>query len=120
MHLAIVGSTTFTGWWELAAAEGIIDYTLATWKPKTVISGGAVGIDSLAAQVAARHGITVTVHAPANQRWEPHGFKDRNLLIAEGCDALLAIRSRNATTYGSGWTADRAEEMGKKVRRILL
>lgn len=120
MRLAIVGSTKFaedetaTRW-----ASNYITWVLAKYKPELVISGGAIGIDQLAADVAAFEGIEVkeflplAFHAPA--RWPE--YKARNILIAKACTHLLAIHHPLSTTYGSGWTADYAEKIGKKVAR---
>lgn len=120
-RLAIVGSTQFKGdipasrWaWAEIAAE------VSRLSPEVIISGGAPGIDTLADLYADAAGIPFVPHLPKNKRWKPDGFADRNLLIAEDCTHLLAIRHPKSKTYGSGWTADRAEEMGRSVRRVTL
>jgi predicted Rossmann fold nucleotide-binding protein DprA/Smf involved in DNA uptake len=85
-----------------------------------MVSGGAIGIDSIATLVANELNIRMIEHLPKNNRWKPDGFEDRNIKIAEDCSFLLCIRSSQSTTYGSGWTADRAEEMGKPVWRVTI
>ncbi len=125
MRLAVVGSTNITNH-QRGLASIIIDGFFQAWQPETVISGGAKGIDSLAeGRVIANNrdhfwNIDFVKHLPKNNRWQPEGFKERNLIIAGDCDALLCIRSEQSTTYGSGWTADRAEEMGKTVWRVKI
>ncbi len=59
------------------------------------------------------------IYPPKNNRWEPEGYKERNLQIAEACDILYCI-SRKGVWDGGRWTADRAREMGKKVEVIEL
>lgn len=120
MNLAIVGSRKFKKWYGLDAAEGIIRGVLGHYQPKTVISGGAEGIDTMAADIAGEMGMLVMVFKPENNRWEPNGYKDRNMQIAGSCDSLLAIRCSESSSYGSGWTADYAEKIGKTVERVLL
>ena len=44
----------------------------------------------------------------------------RNLLIAQACDVLVRIVATNSTTYGSGWTRDRAAGMGKQVVEYVV
>lgn len=118
MQLAIVGSTKFendkesTEW-----ATDIIEAYLTGLEVEIVISGGAVGIDSLARKIAEDFRLQVIEYLPEFKRWEPAGYKARNILIADSCDALLCIRHFASITYGSGWTADYAENSGKKVYR---
>jgi hypothetical protein len=120
-RLAIVGSRRFSAWWKIPAADGIIAHVLATYPIVEVISGGAPGIDERAEIAAANAGLPFHAELPTGRSWDgPGGFRERNEAIARRCTHLLCIRDRDATTYGSGWTADRAEALGRVVRRILL
>lgn len=47
----------------------------------------------------------------------PGGYRERDEKIAQDCTHLLRLACRQATTYGSGWTADRAEQLGRIVVR---
>lgn len=128
MRLAIVGSTKFTDRDAYAKAWDLIGAKLTELQPDAVISGGAEGVDWLASVYAQTMGYSLEagaakrliIHRPNNPRWAPDGYMVRNLLIAEDCTHLLAIRCKQATTYGSGWTADRAAQMGKTVWREYL
>jgi hypothetical protein len=88
-----------------------------------VISGGADGSDSLGQQAAAELGYseeagTLVVLRPRVRRFHgPGGFCERDEQIAQACTHLLRMFCRRATTYGSGWTADRADELGAMVVR---
>lgn len=120
MKLAIVGSTKFEK--DPAGIEWATDWInhyLDRPFLEAVISGGAIGIDSLAARLARGRGIEVIEFLPKQKRWAPNGFEERNLLIAQNCDELLRLAHHASTTYGSGWTADRTEEMGKPVHRYI-
>ena len=101
----------------LARARAIIEAALDLRRPDQIISGGAIGVDGLAHVVAGERGIPFSEYLPRFRRWAPGGFRERNLLIASACTRLLCIRSGAATTYGSGWTADRAEGIGRPVTR---
>lgn len=119
--LAIVGSTKFDkDHLAMLRARQIIEGALDRQRPDLIVSGGAVGIDSLAEIIAEQRRIPFREFPPKYRRWAPEGFKERNLQIADACTRLLCIRARTANTYGSGWTADRAEEMGKLVWRVTL
>ncbi len=121
MRLAIVGSTLFANDQNtIDDAMRCVDEVIERYAPDVVISGGADGIDFWAAFSARSRGIEVIEHFPASNRWKPNGYQDRNLLIAADCDQLVCIRHRAATSYGSGWTADQAEAMGKPVERIVI
>ncbi len=120
-RLAIVGSVQFAHdmpAWEWA--EEVIRQRLVALSPELVISGGAAGIDTLGVRQARIRGIPVREHFPKANRWAPSGYKERNLLIAEDCTHLLCIRHPMSKTYGSGWTADTAENLGKTVERLVF
>lgn len=126
VHLAIVGSQDLTDPQREAVdllVCGIIHeyaYRLGH-RSVIVVSGGAEGVDSIA-EGAARSLLYYEpeIHYPKNRRWGPDGFKDRNIIIAERCHQLVCIRSRQSTTYGSGWTSDYAEQLGKRVFRYFV
>lgn len=124
IKLAIVGSVRFThpGDWE--RSQQVIRRSIHRLRPKQVISGGAEGIDTIAAAIAAgefgysEDDGTLRVFRPKVQRWDGEGgFKERNLWIAVACTHLLRVYCSSSRTYGSGWTADQAEHLGKSVRR---
>ena len=116
MILAIVGSTLLEGDQEAAR---LIVMAFDRWQPDGFTSGGAKGIDSMAEEYARLNWRDIPedrifIFKPIVHRWEgPGGFRARNLLIAEKCDALVRIVSSKTMTYGSGWTRDRVKEMGK-------
>jgi len=121
----VVGSTDLLapGGWD--RADWLIRQAIIRLRPAVMISGGAPGIDSLAEYIGGLFGYTeaagtMIVHRPRHQRWAPDGFKARNLLIAQDCTHLLRITCYRSRTYGSGWTADRAEEAGAEVARRVI
>jgi hypothetical protein len=119
--LAIVGSTSFVVPDGLAQAGRIIARELEHRLPDEIVSGGADGVDSLAVLYAVRYDVPYREFIPTLRRWSgPGGFQERNLKIATVCTRLLRISCHGSTTYGSGWTADRAEEMGKPVLRAII
>lgn len=59
------------------------------------------------------------VHSPENERWEPDGYKDRNIKIARDVDILYGIISKRPAVLGADWTLNYAENtMGAKVIRL--
>lgn len=116
--LAIVGSTVLDSTNPLVIDE-IIE-AIYFIRPDKIISGGAKGVDTAAKTIANSLNIEFEEYLPENTRWQPNGYKARNLLIAENCTHLISIRSTKSRTYGSGWTADRAEEMDKAICRVQI
>ena len=126
--LAIVGSRDVPK----VAGHAAIVSALARHQPIMVVSGGAkatgasslrglISIDAEAAALARGQGIQVVEFLPKTYHWEgPGGFKERNEKIASTCVCLVRIASSTTTTYGSGWTADLAERLGKNVERFTV
>ncbi len=118
--LAIVGSTDLTGNY---IAEMAIEAAIDAHTPRLVVSGGAKGIDTMAQLRATQQGIEVKVFKPVpvpfsartGKAFIDGGFKDRNLAIAIECECLVRLHSTTSRTYGSGWTADHAHRIGKRV-----
>jgi hypothetical protein len=143
--LAIVGSRDVPKY----LSESIIREALLLHKPSLVVSGGAHGVDTDAAILAREEGFATLEIVPKVQSWDgapfvnghsskvdprapgeyvidggvvvvvEGGFKIRNEKVAETCDCLIRIASRTTRTYGSGWTADRAQDLGKNVYRHI-
>lgn len=132
--LAIVGSRDVPDY----LSSSLVKQTILEHKPSMVISGGARGVDTMAEVMAYEMGIPVIQFTPAQHSWDPPvgdakpienvadygmavlvpgGYKARNMKIAESCDCLVRIASSTTKTYGSGWTADYAERIGKRVIR---
>ena len=122
MILAVVGSTMLVG--NSEAYDRILD-AFRKYNPDGFTSGGAPGIDSMAEEYARKcfrlPEDRIFIFKPTVHRWDgPGGFKERNLLIAQQCDALVRIVSSKTKTYGSGWTRDRAAEMGKPTEDFVV
>lgn len=119
MRLAIVGSQLFEDDEQARAwAEKLISRTLAYYgdQIEMVISGGAKGIDQLGIVLAVMENLPYIEYLPTSKNWV--GYKARNILIAEDCTHLLCLTHHKSKTYGSGWTADHAQKLGKNVRRF--
>ena len=117
VRLAIVGSTVLDG----NPLASVLLAAAASWfRPDVIISGGAAGVDRMAAQYARSHAIPLVEHLPKNPQWEPEGYKERNVKIAEDCTIMLRISGFSSKTFGSGWTAKEARRLGKSVVEIII
>src|SRR5260370_27628766 len=120
MILAIVGTRGFGSSKGLVYAQQIITYELKDSLWESFVTGDAPGIDRMTKNVSDRLNRECLVLVPTSRCWDPEGYKARNILIAEKCDELLCIRDPGSSTYGSGWTADYCETLGKPVTRVMI
>jgi hypothetical protein len=120
MKLAIIGSRSLAGHPDAQRLiEQIIDRYIERYpNDLTIVSGGAAGIDQMAAQAARRRGVCVIEHRPRGRSWP--AFRARNLAIAQTCHELVRIADPRSATYGSGWTRDRARELGRPTAEYFI
>lgn len=119
VRLAIVGSRDWT-WSGAQRARYEIEKAIQKHKPARIISGGAPGVDTWAREAAVDHGIPILEFLPEEERWAPNGYRERNGRIVRACTHLVAIQSSRSATYGTGYTAELAEDVGKLARRVLI
>jgi predicted Rossmann fold nucleotide-binding protein DprA/Smf involved in DNA uptake len=134
--LAVVGSRDVPDY----QSASLVKQAILEHKPRLVISGGAKGVDTVGVKTARELGIATMEILPTHKTWdqpetgEPQetateyglvvavsgGFKQRNTHIAEICECLVRVASASTSTYGSGWTADYAERLGRRVVRYTV
>lgn len=87
-----------------------------------LVSGGCAGVDSIAEQITDDiYHEPYKIFEPTVRTWgDPGGFKDRNKAVVHEANVVYVIRNRFTKRYGSGWTGDYAEEIGKPVYRYYV
>lgn len=119
--LAIVGTRVLACPGDRTRVFRRVAWSLDRLRPDVVISGGAKGVDSIAELQARVAGYceqdgTLVIYKPEVYRFAgPGGFAERDLEMARDCTHLLRIHCQQATTYGSGTTAEAARKLGKDV-----
>ncbi len=109
MKTAIIGS------------RGIRNLRLEQFLPEDVseiISGGARGVDALAAEYADIHEIPLKVFLPDYRRYGKKAPLVRNRLIVDACDVLFAFWDGAST--GTAYTLRYARERGKEIHLFRL
>lgn len=109
MKLAIVGSRTIT-------SLDLSDYIKE--RPDVIITGGAMGVDTVAEEFARSHGIPLDVHKPDYSTHNRKAPLIRNQEIVEQADEVLAIWDGHSK--GTKYTIDWAKRKGKPVHVFLL
>lgn len=118
--LAIVGSLDFAygraGESGQDEAWSIINDVFERHRPRLFVSGGAMGIDSMAEAEADARDIQKKIHKPKVKRFHGKGgYRERDIWIAEDCEHLARIAASTTKTWGSGFTAEHAISLGKQV-----
>ena len=84
----------------------------------TIISGGAKGIDSLAAAYAKEHGIKLIEILPDYKKHKKGAPIKRNNIIVELVDFVLAFW--DGKSKGTEYVINLCKKKGKKCRIILI
>lgn len=115
MKFAIVGSRTRD------CRDEVRNAVLALPDGSVVVSGGARGVDSWAAEEARKRGLEVVEHLPnipkgASRQEAIAELMGRNTLIAQDCDRMIAFPHPDANGKGGTWDSIRkAQKLGKVV-----
>lgn len=105
----------------IAGSRSIIDFDLSAHIPEGVdliISGGAVGIDTLAEQYADAHGIAKLIIRPQYEKFGRAASIKRNGEMVDLCDAVLAVW--DGVSRGTKYTLDYARKKGKVIVEIRV
>ncbi|MBE6532282.1 MAG: DUF2493 domain-containing protein [Ruminococcaceae bacterium] len=105
----------------IAGSRGIASFDLSDLIPQgtaLIISGGAMGIDTIAENFADNHGIEKRIFSPEYELYGKAAPLVRNKAMVDFCDAALIIcdgRSR-----GTKFTIEYARKCGKEVKVVII
>lgn len=109
MNVAIIGSRHIT------------TLDLATYIPENctlIVSGGAMGVDTLAERYAVKHGIQTMIICPDYERYGRSAPIRRNAIIVDNADMVLAFW--DGQSRGTKYTIDYAKAHNKPVNVIMI
>ena len=112
MRLAIVGSRKIK---DIDLGEFLRDMNE---QPDVIISGGANGIDTLAAEYAVKNGIELIVIRPDYDKYGRAATHIRNRQIVEQSDAVLAIWG--GESRGTLSTINSAKRLRKEIKVVKI
>ena len=110
MKIAIIGSRKFK------SLKMVSDYVKTLPRGTIVISGGARGVDSVAANMARFEGFQVIEIIPNWNDGHQAGYA-RNTLIAEECDRMVAFW--DGESKGTKDSIEKCQALGKEVQVIV-
>ena len=126
MKIAIIGSRSWNNHdiFYKQVTNDLIDN-----KPTVIISGGAIGVDTMAEQYAREHNIPIQIIRPdykniemnqkyGKDKWGKIAPLERNKIIANECDMMIAFILDNSS--GTMFTIKEAQKLGKKVIMHLV
>ena len=111
MNIAIVGGRDFNDYTLLK--ESILAYIDGHEKPENIVSGGAKGADTLAAQFAAEMGIPLLVFKPDYQKYGRGATLVRNTQIIENAEVVFAFWDGHSK--GTKDSIKKAEKLEKEL-----
>jgi predicted Rossmann fold nucleotide-binding protein DprA/Smf involved in DNA uptake len=86
--------------------------------PDTIVSGGAIGADTYAREFARKKGLKLIEFFPNYERYGKTAPLERNKLIVEECDCLLAFW--DGVSRGTKYTLDYAKEKNKPIKIVSI
>lgn len=105
----------------IAGSRSIKDFNISKHVPKEtklIISGGAVGVDTLAEKFADESGIEKRIFLPEYSIYGKAAPIVRNKQMVDFCDRVLIIW--DGKSRGTKSTIDYAKKQGKKVEVVIL
>jgi len=105
MKIAVIGS------------RGITAVNLEKYLPpetKEIVSGGAMGVDTVAREYANRNGIKLTEFLPEYEKYGRGAPLKRNITIIEYADAVLAFW--DGKSRGTKYVIDNCKQRGIPVK----
>lgn len=115
MKIIIAGSRFFS---DYNLLESTVDKITKKLKKGVIISGGAIGADSLGEHWAKTHDWSLEVFLPDYDKYGRKAPLVRNQLMVDGADGLIAFHVRNSS--GTTDVIRRAIKRGLKVKVITL
>lgn len=111
MKIAIVGCQYYTNY--IYFKQTLNKWINYNGNITTIISGGALGVDSLAEKYAKEYNINLIVHSADWTKYGKNAGLIRNTLIVNDCDKVIAFPSK--TSKGTWNTINQAKNKNKDV-----
>jgi predicted Rossmann fold nucleotide-binding protein DprA/Smf involved in DNA uptake len=117
LNVLIAGSRTIRDA-DALLEETVVKFITKHGSIKSILSGGARGIDTSAERYARVHGIPCVLYPPNWNRYGNSAPLVRNLTMVNAADAVIVIW--DGISRGSANTLDIARQAGKAVMEVQL
>lgn len=94
MKLAIIGSRIYNNYEEFTK---LLKEHINDKMPEQIISGGAIGVDTMAAKFAEENKIDMVIYKPDYNKYGKRAPLIRNHSIIDTCDSVIAFVSKKIT-----------------------
>lgn len=111
MNIGIVGNRK--GWSYEFVKKKIKEINIT--ESDTIITGGAIGVDTFARNYALEIGAKIHIIYPNINKSSPQRYYDRNKRVVIESDKIIAFNKDNNPRTGTQNTINYANKMGKKV-----
>ncbi len=105
----------------IAGSRSITDFDLTPYITEdvdTILTGGAIGVDTLAEKYADEHGLNKVIIKPQYEKYGKSAPLVRNRELVLLCDKVLIIW--DGKSKGTKFTKNFAEKAGKALKVISL
>ena len=89
-----------------------------SFTPDTIVSGGAMGVDTYAREYAKMKGLKLIEFFPNYEKYGKCAPLERNKLIVDACDGVLAFW--DGKSKGTKYVIDYAKEKGKPITIVQI
>jgi hypothetical protein len=115
MKVAIVGSRQYQ---DYKSFKSYVKTFSSLFSIDMIISGGAIGADTMAYRYAVEHGITFVCHPPIPEDGFPRAFFRRNLRIVMQSEVVIAFPKGRSP--GTRHSISLAKRLGKNLYVIEI
>jgi predicted Rossmann fold nucleotide-binding protein DprA/Smf involved in DNA uptake len=115
MKIAVVGNREG---WSYERVKTVLDQEKVN-RGNSIISGGAIGVDSFAQRYAKENGLKITIIYPFNDMPVPQRYLARNRKIGDECDFMIAFDHMKNEHSGTLYSLHYTQKLGKRVLHIV-
>lgn len=122
MKIAVIGSRSITDkdWVNYHLDENLIIGSIGDWTKDTILSGGAIGVDTLAHEWAKENGVDFVLFKPYHLldnsvMYNPRYYFVRNKQLVDNADSVIAFLDTSVPSNGTKDVIKYSRKRGKPL-----